>query len=113
MTNSGSVADSIEKVSTNVTRVVTAMHEASSAIAGTTTEVSEVTIAAHGSVRLTPGHGVLMLRNPVRSLKTGDKVSLTMTFSHAGTVIISLPVVPVTGPTRSGSDGMTGMPGMR
>ncbi len=39
-----------------------------------------------------------MLEKPMRILKQGDKVSMTITFAKAGTVRLELPVVPITGP---------------
>ena len=111
VTNSGSLADSILRVSTNVTSDVTAMQETSTATVGTTTDLSEPTIPAHGSIKLTPGHGVLMLQNPDRHLKSGDKVRLTVTFAHAGMVTLNIPVVAGVG-LSDGSSGMPRMPGM-
>ena len=111
VTNKGSVPDSITKLSTSVTNDVQAMTETSSGTAGSMTDLSKVTIPAHGSVKFTQDHSHLMLSNPTKHLKMGDKVTMTITFTHAGTVSLSIPVVPVTGPTSS-SGGMSGMPGM-
>ena len=111
ITNNGSIADTITKLSTSVTNDVQAMSETTSGTAGTMTDLSKVTIPAHASVKLVQGHSHLMLSNPTRHLKTGDEVTLTITFTHAGTVTLTLPVVPVTGPSSS-SGGMAGMPGM-
>jgi copper(I)-binding protein len=114
VTNSGSTADTITKVTTSVTSNVMAMTETDKGSVGTMTDLSTVTVPAHGSVSLTPGHAHLMLQNPTRSLKNGDKVSMTITFRHAGTLTLTLPVVPLTGPAvPSGNmSGMPGMPGM-
>ena len=109
--NSGAVADTITKITTSVTSDVMAMTETTSGTIGTMTDLSSVIVPAHGSVSLTPGHAHLMLENPTRALKEGDKVSMTISFSHAGTVTLTLPVVPITGPVIS-SGNMSGMPGM-
>jgi copper(I)-binding protein len=112
--NRGTVADTITKVTTSVTLDVRAMTEATSGGIGTMTEFS-VTVPAHGSISLAPGHAHLMLQKPTRLLRDGDKVSMTITFSHAGTITLTLPVVPITGPVNSSSNmaGMPGMPGTR
>ena len=109
--NKGSVDDSITKVVTSVTADVMAMTEVNSGGVGTMTDLSAVTIPAHGSVNLTPGFAHLMLENPTRTLKQGDTVSVTITFAHAGTVTMTFPVVPLTGPVISAGN-MSGMPGM-
>jgi copper(I)-binding protein len=109
--NSGAVADTIVKVTTSVTADVMAMTETNAGGVGTMTDLSSVTIPAHGSVSLTPGHSHLMLENPTRQLKQGETVSMTITFATAGTVTLSMPVVPLTGPVIS-SGNMSGMPGM-
>ena len=109
--NSGGVADTVTKVTTSVTTDVMAMTETNSGSVGTMTDLSSVVIPAHGSVSLTPGHAHLMLENPTRTLKQGDTVSMTITFAKAGTVTLSMPVVPLTGPVIS-SGNMSGMPGM-
>ena len=111
ITNSGPAPDTITKITTNVTTNVMAMTETASGGVGTMTDLSTVTVPAHGSIALTPGHAHLMLQSPTQTLKKGDTVSMTITFAHAGTVILTLPVVPVTGPVIS-SGNMSGMPGM-
>jgi copper(I)-binding protein len=112
ITNSGSTPDTITKVTTSVTSNVMAMTETTKGGVGTMTDLSSVTIPAHGSVSLTPGHAHLMLQSPTRQLKQGDTVSLTITFAKAGTLTLTLPVVPITGPTLTGGN-MSGMPGMK
>ena len=111
ISNNGSVADSITKVTTSVTSDVMAMTEVDTGGVGTMTDLSAVPIPAHGSVNLTPGFAHLMLENPTSPLKQGETVSVTITFAHAGTVTMMFPVVPLTGPVVSAGN-MSGMPGM-
>ena len=109
--NSGSSSDTVTRVTTSVTNDVMAMSEADSGGVGTMTDLSSVTIPAHGSITLSPGHAHLMLEQPDQTLVNGDQVRMTITFAKAGTVSLTVPVVPLTGPVIS-SGNMSGMPGM-
>ena len=71
------------------------------------TELRTVTVPAHGRVRFTPGQAHLMLDNPTRRLRPGQHVRVTITFRHAGTVVVALPVVPLTGPPPTPSMSMS------
>jgi copper(I)-binding protein len=106
--NNGATADTMTKVITNVTSDVMAMTETDQGGVGTMTDITQVTIAAHSSYTFTPGHAHLMLQNPKVTLKAGDSVALTISFAHAGTVQIELPVDSITGPTASAGN-MSGM----
>lgn len=117
VTNSGSSADTLTKVVTSVTTKVMAMTETDSGATGAMTDLLKVVVPAHGSFAFTPGHAHLMLQNPARALREGDRVSMTVTFARAGTVVLTLPVLSVTGPaggqsSPAGTGGMSGMPGM-
>lgn len=101
ITDTGRHADRVTAVVTNVTSSVMAMQETSHGGAGTMTDIAALTVPAHGSVALSPGHAHLMLDNPTRILRTGDTVTMSVTFATAGTVTVVLPVVPITGPPQS------------
>ena len=101
--NAGATADSVIKVTSNVTKAVTAMDETDHDGVGTMTGLHTVRIPAHGRVSLTPGHAHLMLENPTFRLRAGQHVSITITFAHAGTVTLTVPVVPLSGPVTTPS----------
>jgi copper(I)-binding protein len=77
-----------------------------------------------GTLVLQPGGMHLMLQPLRRALRVGDHVPLTLRFAHAGTLTLSVPVIPLTEdpmgpmPARSGGSdpsdmsGMDGMSGM-
>jgi copper(I)-binding protein len=96
--NHGSTPDTLVKVTTSVTRNVMAMTETSKGGAGTMTDLREVVVPGHGSFRFSPGHAHLMLQRPDRRLAVGDHVTMSVTFAHAGTARLVLPVVPLGGP---------------
>ncbi len=103
--NTSSAPDTMTTVTTNVTSAVMPMQETTSSGVGTMTNLAAVTIPAHGSVQLTPGHAHLMLQTPNRTLHAGDQVTMTITFAHAGTLTLTVPVVPLTGPAITKSGG--------
>jgi copper(I)-binding protein len=65
------------------------------------TDMMQVSIPAHGTVRFEPDHAHLMLEHP-SALKAGDHVTMTLTFRHAGPVTVTLPVLPYGSPPPSG-----------
>lgn len=105
ITNNGATADRLEKVTTSVTSTVMPMTETDRGGVGSMSDLSNITIPGHGRMQFTPNHAHLMLENP-KPLKAGSRVSMTLTFAHAGTVTITLPVIPL-GQTP-GTSGMTG-----
>ncbi len=54
--------------------------------------VAGVDIPAGGTAELKPGSYHIMLMGLQRDLKEGDKVTFTLTFQNAGTVVIQAPV---------------------
>jgi copper(I)-binding protein len=96
--NSGAVPDTVVKIVTDVTGSVMAMTETARGGVGSMTDLAAVTVPAHGRVALTPGHAHLMLDKPTTRLRAGQHVSLTITFARAGSVTLTLPVVPLAGP---------------
>lgn len=116
ITNNGATADRLVKVTSSVTSTVMPMNENDSNGVGSMTDLTSITIPAHGSMQFTPDHAHFMLEKP-KPLEAGDEVTLTLTFAHAGTVDVTLPVVPL-GEAPAGSSAtpitgsMSGMPGM-
>ena len=119
ITNDGGTAEKLVTVTTSVTGTVMPMTETDTGSVGSMTDLSSITVPAHGSVQFVPNHAHLMLEKP-KQLRVGDQVSMTLTFSPATTVRITLPVVPIGSvpagptalPTSGRSSGMPAMPGM-
>ncbi len=107
VTNHGSRPDTITTVVTDVTSRVMPMTETNSGGVGSMTDLSAVTVPAHGSVSLTPGHAHLMLEKPDRALTQGNQVRMTISFAHAGTVTLTVPVVGITGPETGSMPSMS------
>jgi hypothetical protein len=57
-----------------------------------------LTIPAHGSLSLTPGKGHAMIEKLYGPLKAGQSVNLQFTFSTAGQLLVTAPVIGVTAP---------------
>ncbi|WP_423841095.1 copper chaperone PCu(A)C [Vibrio mytili] len=55
-------------------------------------KVDEIPVPANGSVSLEPGSFHLMIFNPKKSLKEGDRFPMTLTFKHAGKVDVEVAV---------------------
>ncbi|BDR16420.1 copper chaperone PCu(A)C [Vibrio sp. STUT-A11] len=55
-------------------------------------KVSEISVPANGSVSLEPGSFHLMIFNPTKVLKEGDRFPVTLTFKHAGKVDVEVAV---------------------
>ncbi|HEY7432311.1 MAG TPA: copper chaperone PCu(A)C [Streptosporangiaceae bacterium] len=107
VTNHGPRPDTIRTVMTDVTAKVMPMTESDSGGVGSMTDLGPVTVPAHGSMSFTPGHAHLMLENPQRILKQGDRVRMTITFAQSGTVTLTLPVVGLTGPSSAPTSSMS------
>jgi hypothetical protein len=60
-----------------------------------------LTVPAHGSLSLTPGKGHAMIEKLYGPLKAGQSVNLQLTFSGAGQVLVTAPVIGVTAPAPS------------
>jgi copper(I)-binding protein len=58
--------------------------------------VSRVILSSKGSVSFEPGGMHVMLMNPKKRLKAGDKISLTLFFTDESSLKISLPVKKAT-----------------
>jgi copper(I)-binding protein len=108
VTNHGRRADRLTGASTSVAARVVPMTESDANGVGTMTPLGEVTIPARGSFAFAPGHAHLMVEELHRHLREGDRVTMTLTFRHAGTVRLRVPVRAV---TASVNDDMPGMDG--
>ncbi len=67
----------------------------------TMTRVAKITIAAHGKVAFEPSSLHIMLIDPAKPLKAGDRVSLTLYFNDGSSLDISADV------RRNGATGKT------
>lgn len=112
--NNGGVDDTLVRASTDVTPMVEPMTEFMRDGKKGMAPIAKLVIPAHGRTDITPGNKHLMLMNQNRALQVGEKVTMTLTFAHAGTVTFSLPVAPLVGagPAASESAAMSNMPGM-
>ncbi len=110
VTDSGGTPDALTAVTTPVAQSVTLHTTVASGGAESMRSLSQLSVPAHGTAALTVGHDHLMLTNPVRRLTRGQRVPLTLTFAHAGTITITVPVVGFTGPRPAADDeSMRGM----
>lgn len=91
VTNSGDVPAVLTGVHTDVSDM-SMMHENT----GTTMSMLDtVTVPAHGTFAFSPGRYHIMIESPVRALKQGDHVMLTLSFAKVGQVAVTAPVMPV------------------
>jgi periplasmic copper chaperone A len=68
------------------------MHEST----GTTMRMlGSVTVPAHGTFVFSPGRYHVMLESPMRTLKQGDHVKLTLSFAGVGQITVNAPVMSV------------------
>jgi hypothetical protein len=68
-------------------------------------------IPAHGTIRLAPGGYHIMFTHLTKPLDKGAKVSATLNFEHAGSVVVDFPVegVGAASPAPAKGDDMKGM----
>ena len=90
--NSGSQADELIGVHTAAAAGSMLMTEDANGSMGM---LRDLRIPAHGQASLTPGRDHLMLEQPHHSLKLGQHVAVTLRFKRAGSLTISVPVVPL------------------
>jgi hypothetical protein len=55
----------------------------------------ELRIPAHGQALLVPGHDHLMLEQTRQVFRVGQSVLVTLRFEKAGSITLSVPVVPL------------------
>jgi copper(I)-binding protein len=113
ITNSGSQPDVLESVSTGAAKQAE-LHDVPGADPGSATgqaggqhqATGPVTIPPGATITLSPGKGHVMLENLTGPLRSGDRVSLVLTFSTAGPVLVEAPVVAIAAPApASGGAG--------
>lgn len=71
-------------------------------------ETNGLEIPAHGAVKLAPSGYHLMFTGLKRALVKGESVKATLTFEHAGAVIVEFPVQGI-GASGPAADSMKGM----
>ncbi|CAO5159178.1 periplasmic copper chaperone A [Frankia sp. AiPs1] len=111
VTNTGDAADTLTSITTPAAPTVSLHTTVSKGGAESMQMISRLAVPAHGTAALTVGHDHAMLENPVHRLAKGQRVPLTLTFAHAGTVTLAVPVLGYTGPSGHDTTGhdMTGM----
>jgi copper(I)-binding protein len=67
--------------------------------------MSGVAVPAHGTLVLTAGQDHVMLEHLVGTMRAGQRVQLTLTFQHAGTIGVTAPVIApgAAAPTGAGT----------
>ncbi len=90
--NSGSRADVLVAASTPDALASMLMIEKPD---GSMAMLAYLRIPAHGQASLVPGQDHLMLEVPRTNMKLGRRVPVTLRFLHAGTLTITVPVVPL------------------
>ena len=109
ITNNGTQPDTLESVATGAAKKAE-LHDVPGARPGPATgqagtehrATGPLTIPPGATVTLSPGRGHIMLENPTGRLKPGDRVSLVLTFSLAGQVLVEAPVVAIADPAPTG-----------
>jgi copper(I)-binding protein len=121
--NSGALPDQLVTVQTPIagTAMVHRYQTASSGAQVMVPVPGPLPIPTSGTLSLQPGGMHVMLEPLRRSLRAGEHVAVTLRFAHAGTLTLSVPVIPLDDnpmgpmtppPGRPGSGGMDGMDGM-
>jgi copper(I)-binding protein len=98
VTNDGGTPDELVSESTTAAMSVTLHATVDSGSVGTMVAMGTLTIPAHGTATLTPGHEHLLIMQPAKKLTKGQTVVLTLTFKDAGSISLSVPVTGLTGP---------------
>ena len=105
ITNIGDAPDTLESIATGAAKKAE-LHDVPgvrpSAPAGQAggehQPTGPLTIAAKASITLSPGNGHIMLENLTGTLKPGDRVSLVLTFTQAGQILVVAPVIAINAP---------------
>ncbi len=90
--NSGNRPDALVAVSSAAATDSMLMTENAN---GTMGMLRDLRVPAHGQASLVPGRDHVMLEQPHGTLAVGQHVTVTLRFQHAGTLTISVPVVPL------------------
>lgn len=91
VTNSGDTGDELTGVTTDVSAQAM-MHQSTG---GTMRMLDEVPVPAHGRLIFAPGGYHVMIEHPIRSLRQGDHIRLTLRFRRSAAVTVEAPVEPV------------------
>ncbi|GAB3971519.1 copper chaperone PCu(A)C [Actinoallomurus acanthiterrae] len=89
--NSGDSADEL----TGVTADVSAQAMMHQSAAGTMRMIERIPVPAHGRLTFAPGGYHVMLEHPMRSLRAGDHVRLTLRFRRSAAMTVEAPVEPI------------------
>ncbi|WP_163549083.1 copper chaperone PCu(A)C [Candidatus Frankia nodulisporulans] len=106
VTNTGGTPDTLTSITTPTAPQVSLHTTVSRGGSASMRMVTELAVPAHGTATLTVGHNHAMLEHPVHRLTKGEQVRLTLVFTHAGTVTLTVPVVGYTGPSAHDMPGM-------
>jgi copper(I)-binding protein len=90
ITDSGADADELTGVASDASAETMMMHGSTGQ-----TMVSAVPIPAHGRLMFGPGGYQVMLEKPVRRLRQGDHLKLTLSFRRSPAITVEAPVKPV------------------
>ena len=93
--NTGPKADALVGATSPAAPDVMLMTESPRGTFGSMGMLRELRIPAHGQASLVPGHDHVMLEQPTMTFKVGQTVLVTLRFKWAGSVTISVPVVPL------------------
>lgn len=90
--NTGAAADTLSGISSTIAAMA-GVHGSMTAGGGSMMlRLKDLAVPAGGEVTLKPGGAHLMLEGLNRLPKAGDSIPLTLTFRHAGTITVELPV---------------------
>jgi copper(I)-binding protein len=110
--NTGSTPDRLVSVTCSRASSSMLMTEQSNGSTGTMASLASLTVPAHGSAALVPGHDHVMLLRP-SALEVGEDVKMTLRFAVAGTVTVEVPVVALSAIVdNNGSATTANMKGM-
>ena len=108
--NDGATADRLTGVSVDFARVQVHEMKMANGVMKMREVVGGLEIPAHATVKLAPNGYHLMFVGLKHPLVKGDMVKATLTFEHAGSVAIDMPVLAVGSPGPGGaSHDMKGM----
>ena len=107
--NDGASADRLTAVAVDFAKAELHEMKASNGVM----EMREVTggldIPAHSTLKLAPGGYHLMFVDMKHPLIKGETVKATLTFAHAGSIAVDMPVLPIGAAGPSGGHDMKGM----
>lgn len=110
VTNTGDTADAL--VSVHSDAGATSLHRT---VGGAMVALHQLDVLAHSKAALTPGGNHLMIEGLTRPIVMGGSVLLTLTFTYAGVVTVTVPVTGYGGtdamPSMSGGSDRSGMTG--